>query len=227
MSLPAVAAASAGTGRGTSRLRAPAGGRVDRRHEDRRIGRPILAGSESRPPGPVTGERRIALACAAIALATTGAAVAAALAAREWSPSALVHMSATEPIARLARDADSGFHFVPPGAHYDGVYFYAIARDPFARGDAHTLIDGSAYRYGHAGYGWLAGIVSLGRAELVPSALLAINLVAVAVAAFAASALARDYGWSPWGGVVVAVNPGTIFAATVDTSEALGVAMVI
>jgi hypothetical protein len=175
----------------------------------------------------VTSERRIALACAAIALATTGAAVAASVAARDWSPSALVRMSATEPMARLATEADSDFQFVPPGAHYDGVYFYAIARDPFARGEAHSLIDESAYRYGHAGYGWLAGIVSLGRAPLVPAALLAVNLVAVAVAAFAASALARDYGWTPWGGIAIAVNPGVIFAATADTSEAVGVAILI
>jgi len=173
----------------------------------------------------VTGERPIALACAAIAVATTGAAVVASLGARDWSPTALIRMSSTEPMARLAREAEPGFQFVTPGGHYDGVYYYTIARDPFARGEAHGLIDRPGYRYGHAGYGWLAGVVSLGRADLVPSALLAINLVAVAVAAFVGSALARQYGWSPWGGVAVALNPGIIYAATVDTSEPLGLAV--
>jgi hypothetical protein len=172
-------------------------------------------------------EQRIGVVCAAIALSTAGIAVAASLAWNGWKPSALVRVSVSDPIAQYALQSDPGFAFVSSGAHYDGVYYYAIARDPLARDVAHTLIDRPAYRYGHSGYGWLAWAVSLDRARNVPIALLAINLVAFTLAAFGASALAREYGWSPWGGLVIAFSPGIVYATTVDTSEPLGIALLV
>src|SRR5207248_2841420 len=82
---------------------------------------------------------------------------------------ALVHLSGGDPLSRLVTRS---FSFVPGDAHYDGVYFYAIARDPLARGIAHKLIDSSAYRYGHPGYGWLAWLASAGgRPGAIPYAL--------------------------------------------------------
>jgi hypothetical protein len=144
-----------------------------------------------------------------------------------WKISALVHMSSQDPIAPYAVRTDPGFALGSAGEHYDGVYYYAIARDPLARGVAHSLIDRPAYRYGHAGYGWLAWALSGGRGRDVPLALLEINLVAIALAGFGASALACAYGWSPWGGLVVAFNPGVVYATTVDTSEVLGIAVLV
>jgi hypothetical protein len=172
-------------------------------------------------------EQRVALSCAAVALAVSCVAVLATLSAHDGELTGLVRMAADEPIASLAREADPGFSFVDIGAHYDGVYFYAIARDPIARGDAHTLIDRAAYRYGHAGYGWLAWLVSGGgRASAVPAALLIVGLTGVAVASYASSLLAREMGWPGWGGLVVAFSPGAIFALTADTSEPVALAAV-
>lgn len=164
-------------------------------------------------------ETRIAFACATIALAVSGVAAGTALSALDGRPSGLVRMSAEEPMSALARETDPDFRFVHLNAHYDGVYFYAIARDPLARGDAHPLIDRAPYRYGHAGYGWLAWLASLGRASAVPAALLAVGLAGVALAGFAASRLSYEMGWSPWGGLVVALSPGLMFAVSADTSE--------
>ena len=169
-------------------------------------------------------DKRIAIRCAAVAVAVACVAIAASLAVQDGKLSALVRMSAEEPMARLARDADPGFRFVHRQAHYDGVYFYAIARDPFATGEAHELIDAGAYRYGHAGYGWLAWIASAGQASAVPAALVAVGLAGIGVGAYAASRLARGFGWSAWGGLVVAISPGLMYAITADTSEPVAVA---
>ena len=169
--------------------------------------------------------RRIALACAAAALAVCGIAAATTLSARDGKLSALVRMSGSEPMAELARRTDPSFAFVHPQAHYDGVYFYAIARDPFARGDAHTRLDRAAYRYGHPGYGWLAWIVSAGRPGAVPAALLIVGLAGAGVAGYAGSRLAVQLGWTAWGGLVVALTPGIVFAVTVDTSEPVALAL--
>lgn len=169
--------------------------------------------------------RRIALVCAAVAIFVCGGAAAVSLSVRDGRMSALVRMSGQEPMATLAREADPSFSFVQPQAHYDGVYFYAIARDPLARGRAHELIDKAAYRYGHAGYGWLAWLLSGGKASAVPAALLALSLAGVAVAAVAFSLLAVELGLSPWLGLVVAFNPGVVYATTADTSEPIALAV--
>ncbi|HWC14517.1 MAG TPA: hypothetical protein VG929_07970 [Actinomycetota bacterium] len=169
----------------------------------------------------------VPLACAAVTLFVALVPVLGALRVFGGHPSGMVRMAADEPMARLATEADAEFRFVDPGAHYDGVYFYAIALDPLARGEAHTLIDRSAYRYGHAGYGWVAGLVSFGRASAVPFALLLVGLVSLCVAAGALSLLSVRLGWTPWAGLVVAFHPGLLYALTALTSETLGAALLV
>ncbi len=166
------------------------------------------------------GTRWVPLLCAAMA-ATLGLLVASA-AAHGQGVTLLVHMSAGEPVAQLVHPP---FSFVSRGAHYDGVYYYAVARDPLARGQAHQLLDNASYRYGHPGYGWLAWIASGGgRPAAVPYALLMMSVLGLAVAGAAASVLARDLGMSPWWGLSVALNPGLLFVVTVDASETVGLA---
>jgi len=169
-------------------------------------------------------KRAIAAACAAAAVATCLAAAFAVMAPFDFEPSALVHVGAAEPMAGVARATDPSFVLVPEQSHYDGVYYYAIARDPLARGREHKLIDRGSYRYGHPGFGWLAWLASAGQAKPLPYVMLAVALACVAIAAAVASLLAADLSLSPWWGLVVAVNPGLIFAVTELTSEAAGVA---
>ena len=173
----------------------------------------------------VTRGHRIALACALLALGTALIPVLATISVATWQTSALVRMSPTEPLAPLAKATDPAFWFVHADAHYDGVYFYAIARDPLARGAEHNLIDNAAYRYGHAGYGLRGWLASAGLPAAVPLALLALGLFGIALAAGGASLVAQQLGWSPWSGLVVAVNPGLVYAPTVLTSEAVGAAV--
>jgi hypothetical protein len=164
------------------------------------------------------------VACGLIALAVTGAALVVSLHGHGWKTSTLVRMQPDEPLAVIARRVDPGFVFVPHG-HYDGVYGYAIALDPLARGQAHTRIDVPSYRYGRAGLGWLTWLVSFGRPGAMPMALMLISLVAMPVAGCFASLLSSLFGWSPWGGLVVAVNPGLVMGVIADTSEPLQAAL--
>lgn len=143
-----------------------------------------------------------------------------------FSPTALVNIAATDPMARLAREADPSFDLVTPRQHYDGTYYYAIARDPMLLGTEHKLIDQATYRYGHPFHGWLAGVLSAGQATAVPIALLALSVCGLAIAGWGFSRLALQYGKSPWVGLVVAFSPGLLYAATVDTSETVGAALI-
>jgi hypothetical protein len=164
--------------------------------------------------------------CAAVTGAAALLGVVAAQGGR-FSASALVQMADTDHIAPYAAAADHKFHFVTAAQHYDGVYYYAIARDPFATGTAHTLIDQAPYRYGHPLFGWLAGLLSLGRPAAVPTALLMLTLLSAVLAAWATSRLVSALGGSPWAGLAVALSPGLLYAVSVSTTETVSAALVV
>jgi hypothetical protein len=162
--------------------------------------------------------------CGLAAVTTSLAAALALMGQHGFQSSVLVHMSDGEPMAAVARATDPGFVFVPPAAHYDGVYYYAIARDPLARGTEHGLIDRGGYRYEHPGFGWLAWLLSAGQPKLVPWALLVAALASAGIAGAAAALLAADLGLSAWWGLVVAFSPGVVYSVTTVTSETAGLA---
>lgn len=170
---------------------------------------------------------RISIACALVAVSVAGLAAGNIAASYEFRVSSLVRMAVDDPIARVAVREEPRFVLFSGGSHYDGIYFYAIARDPFALGEEHTLIDLPGARYGHPLYAWLVGLVSLGQPRLIPNAMLLVNLVAIMILAVAVSALAHHFGWSRWAGLIVAMNPGLIYAATVDTTEIVGNLMMV
>ena len=154
--------------------------------------------------------------------------VAVSLNSQGWDTSSLVRLHDQIPLAQLARRDDPTFKLRGNSGFYDGAYFYAIARDPLATGQAHKLIEEAPYRYGHPAYGWLAWFASFGgRPSAVPDALLAVGLASIFLAGIAASLLAGALGWTLWGGLVVALNPGLIFSVGVDTTEPLGAALLL
>src|SRR5512141_1483111 len=104
----------------------------------------------------------VPLACAVAALASAGAAVVASLHWVAWDTSALVRMHDSLPLAKLALHDQPTFRLRGESGFYDGAYFYAIARDPVATGQAHELLDEAPYYWGHPAYGWLAWLASAG-----------------------------------------------------------------
>jgi len=171
---------------------------------------------------------RVALACGLVAAAAAAAGALVSLDRQDWSLSALVRIHDTLPLAKLAQRDDPGFDLRGHSGFYDGAFFYAIARDPLATGEAHRLIREAPYRYGHPAYGWLAWLASVGgHPSAIPAALLAVGLLAIFVAGVGASLLAVSLGWTPWGGLAVALNPGLLFAVNVDTTEPLGAALLV
>lgn len=167
----------------------------------------------------------VVVTCGLLATATALGAALTTISVADWNVTALVRMAREQPLAPLARASDPDFAFVHYDGRGDGVSYYAIARDPLARSDEHELIQWAAYRYGHPGFSWLASLVTFGDPALVPYAFLLLNLIGMGVAAGAASLIARELGHSPWGGLLVALNPGLIYATTIDTSEPVAAAL--
>jgi hypothetical protein len=170
---------------------------------------------------------RVSLACALIAMLAGVASIWAANDASWPDASTLVKVAFSDPIAPLAVSIDPAFDLGGGQEHYDGLYYYAIALDPFALGQAHELIDMAGYRYGRPMHGWLASVVSLGDQARLPEALLALSLIGLALGAFGASRLCVHFGRTAWGGIVIAMSPGLLFATTVSTTETMGTALAI
>lgn len=107
---------------------------------------------------------------------------------------------------------------------FDGQFFYRLAHAPWRveMGRVFGVQLDYAARSGRIGYPLLAWVVSLGgRPELVPGALVAVNVLAIGALAMVGAALARDHGRSEWWGLALAFYWG--FAAVVgrDLSEAV------
>lgn len=168
---------------------------------------------------------RVAAYCALIAVATAGAAALATISVVDWNVTILVRMAPEQPLATVARESDPGFAFVHFHGRGDGVPYYAIARDPLALGEEHRMFMWAAYRYGHPGFSWMASLLSLGNSVLIPYVFLLLNLVGMATAAAAVSLIGRELGFSPWAGLLVALNPGLVYATTIDTSEPVAAAL--
>ncbi len=170
---------------------------------------------------------RVSLACALIAMVAGITAVWAANDASWPDASTLVKVAFSDPIAPLAAGIDPTFDLGGGQEHYDGLYYYAIALDPFALGEAHELIDMASYRYGRPMHGWLASVLSIGNRAVIPEALLVLSLLGLALGAFGASRLCVHFGRTAWGGLAIAMSPGLLFATTVSTTEAMGTALAI
>jgi hypothetical protein len=176
---------------------------------------------------PIPRSWRIAVWCAVIAVATAASGVIATISVSDWNPTVLVRMAQEEELAPLARAADPDFMFVHYHGRGDGVAYYAIARDPLARGEEHDRFTWPAYRYGHPGYSWLAWALTLGNAAFIPYAFVLLNLVGIGVAGAAASLVARELGYTEWAGLAIAVNPGLVYSTTIDTSEPVAAALLL
>ena len=155
-----------------------------------------------------------------------GITVAATLASTGWSLTALPRVDSKTRLGAVARALDPGFHTVHPGA-YDGQFYWGIAVDPLARGNAHAAFDKASYRYGHPLYGWLAWLLSAGQARAVPAALLVVGLAALFAAATIAASFGLGRGGSGWQGLFVALNPGLMISAAQDLAEPLATALLL
>jgi hypothetical protein len=98
-----------------------------------------------------------------------------------------------------------------------------IALDPAG---APPYLDNPGYRYQRIAYPLAARAVVLGRQQLVPEGLLAVNLVAIAGGTLALAAWLRRRRLSPWIAAVWGLHPGQVVSLQRDLADAAGYAVV-
>ena len=110
----------------------------------------------------------------------------------------------------------------PNAAGYDGQFYYRLALDPFNwNKTAFGITMDQSYRYTRIGYPILAWLVSLGQHQLVPVALVAINLLGVAAMAYLGGMFARESGRHALWGLAFAAYFGLVISVGRDTAEPL------
>jgi hypothetical protein len=110
----------------------------------------------------------------------------------------------------------------PNSAGYDGQFYYRLALNPFNWAKtAYGITMDQPYRYTRIGYPLLTWLVSFGQHDLVPVALIAVNLVSVAAMAYFGGMFARDGGRHALWGVLFAGYFGLAISVGRDTGEPL------
>lgn len=143
-----------------------------------------------------------------------------------FHPSQLLTVADSDRLSGMVVGLDPSFQLTVANNHYDGVYFLAMALDPFATGQAHDLIDLAAYRYGHPLWGWIAAALSFGRPAAMAGVFWLMSVASMAFAGATAALVARRAQASPWIGLVVAASPGLLFSATTALTEPFQVALI-
>jgi hypothetical protein len=132
--------------------------------------------------------------------------------------SGFVH--AAPPFVDRASTRDS-LEVLPAEDAFDGMFYYRMAVSPFS--DAHQVagivFDTPALRSARMGYPLLGFAGSLGDPDLVPYALIALNLLAMFGLGWVGGALARDSGRAAMWGVLLPLFPGFVYTLGFDLTE--------
>jgi hypothetical protein len=109
-----------------------------------------------------------------------------------------------------------------PLAGYDGQFYYRLALNPFNwHPTAYGITMDHTYRYTRIGYPLVAWILSLGQHRLVPTVLVVINLVFVAIIGWLGGKFARESGRHALWGLLFVAYFGLVISVGRDTSEPL------
>lgn len=105
---------------------------------------------------------------------------------------------------------------------YDGQFAYQIARDPL---NGWTKTDVPAYRYQRIVYPILARALALGNVDLVPWALILVNVGALAVGTWLTEEILRHFRMNRWYALAYGLSAGTLMAVRLDLTEPLAYAL--
>ncbi len=105
---------------------------------------------------------------------------------------------------------------------YDGQFAYQIALRPL---EASPYIDIPAYRYQRILYPLTARLLALGQAQLIPWALIAVNVAAIGLGTWATEMLLIELGVSRWYALAYGLYGGQLLALRADLNEPLAQAL--
>ena len=133
---------------------------------------------------------------------------------------------AATPLDRHVASAPGSLAVQPADHAFDGQFFYRLGVSPWSK-DARVAgvqFDLPALRNSRWGYGALAFVASGGDPDLVPWALVGLNLAAAVAVGAIGGGLARATGRHAGWGLLLALWPGFAYSLSLDTSELVAAA---
>jgi len=107
-------------------------------------------------------------------------------------------------------------------AGYDGQFYYRLALNPFNwHPTAYGITMDHNYRYTRIGYPLVAWILSAGQHRLVPTVLVVINLICIAIIGWLGGKFARESGRHALWGLLFVAYFGLVISIGRDTAEPL------
>jgi len=138
----------------------------------------------------------------------------------DWNPTGLINFGTDTP------PSPSGAYVEQGSKGFDGAYYYTMAKDPLLTGEGAKQLQqyDSEYRAGRIVYPLLSAAVGFGSDELIPWAMLLVNLAAVFVLVVAATKWLEDADRSRWYAVAIGLLPGVAMAVTRDLTDVAALA---
>jgi hypothetical protein len=114
---------------------------------------------------------------------------------------------------------------VTSGPGYDGQWFLGLAHDPLLRERLAAGFDMPRYRARRPLFPMAGWVLGAGQPAAIPVALLAVELLAVALGCAAVGRMLVHFGRSRWWGLGFAFIPGVAVGVMFGTAEPLGLAL--
>lgn len=108
---------------------------------------------------------------------------------------------------------------------YDGQWFLAQAHDPLLRSDLPSTFDAPRYRTIRMLMPTLGWLLAAGQVAAIPFALLALEILAMALGCAACARLMAAHGRSRWWGLAFAAVPGVLVGVGYGSAEPLALAL--
>src|SRR3989338_4443127 len=144
----------------------------------------------------------------------------------DWNVGAFSRIGQGSSIGQLF--SNDGIYLDPPGAGYDGQFYYVLARRPFDFETVSRVIDFPAWRYQRIVYPLTVWFLSLfGHATLVALFLPLVNIVSVGMSVYLLGRLLERYALNPWLSLLYGLSPGLIFSFFYNLAEPLAYFFVI
>ena len=139
----------------------------------------------------------------------------------QWNFSWFVHLPVEHPITRHFGGAAAGLWVANGG--YDGIAYYATARELFHPAAIAEIIDYPILRYRRIFYPLLVRLLSLGHEPLIAPMMLLVNLAATMVGVYLLQQLTAPHGLHPAWALLYSLHPGVLLSFLYDLPTAVAV----
>lgn len=128
-----------------------------------------------------------------------------------------------------ARQSPAGLAIRPDSDGYDGQFYYRLALDPFTTRatDFGITLDNPPWRQQRIVYPVLTRALALGRIDLIPLALIAVNYLALCAIGWLGGSIVQALQRHALWGLALALYPGFLFTLARDTAEIVQVCFVL